>query len=54
MIVSTIGEKMKYNPRLRGKSQVEYVTLINQLNGPRPKMMDSAVPLNRNCGNLDG
>lgn len=50
MTVSTIGEEIKYNPRLQVKSEQEYITLMNNLNLPRPKMMDVAVPANKNCG----
>jgi glyoxylase-like metal-dependent hydrolase (beta-lactamase superfamily II) len=52
MTVSTIGEEIKFNPRLKVKSKEEYETLMNNLNLPNPKMMDIAVPANRNCGNL--
>ena len=44
--VSTIGAEKRYNPRIAGKSEAEYVTLMNGLNLPRPKMMDIAVPAN--------
>lgn len=50
MTVSTIGEEIKFNPRLRGKSREEYIALMNNLNLPKPKMMDVAVPANKNCG----
>lgn len=54
MTVSTIGEEIKFNPRLRVKSREEYIDLMNNLNLPRPKMMDIAVPANKNCGKLEG
>jgi len=50
MTVSTVGEEIKYNPRLRVKSREEYIELMNMLNLPSPKMMDVAVPANKNCG----
>jgi glyoxylase-like metal-dependent hydrolase (beta-lactamase superfamily II) len=48
--VSTIGEEKAYNPRLQVKSVDEYVTLMNNLKLPNPKMMDLAVPSNMNMG----
>jgi sulfur dioxygenase len=48
--VSTIGEEKFFNPRLRVKSVDEYVTLMNNLNLPNPKMMDVAVPANMQVG----
>lgn len=52
MTVSTIGEEIRYNPRLQVKSQEEYIALMNNLKLPNPKMMGIAVPANKNCGNL--
>jgi sulfur dioxygenase len=48
--VSTIGEERTHNPRLQVKSIDEYVTLMNNLNLPNPKMMDVAVPANMRVG----
>src|SRR6476469_511725 len=48
--VSTIGEEKTFNPRLQVKSVDEYVTLMNNLNLPNPKMMDVAVPANMRVG----
>ena len=48
--VSTIGEEKAFNPRLQVKSVDEYVTLMNSLNLPNPKMMDVAVPANMKVG----
>ena len=48
--VSTIGEERASNPRLQVKSIDEYVTLMNGLNLPNPKMMDVAVPANMKIG----
>ncbi|KTD21661.1 MBL fold metallo-hydrolase [Legionella londiniensis] len=50
MTVSSIAEEKKYNPRLQVKNREEYIELMNNLNLPNPKMMDIAVPANRNCG----
>ena len=49
-MVSTIGEEKAFNPRLQVKSVDEYVTLMNNLNLPNPKMMDVAVPANMKVG----
>jgi len=48
--VSTIGEEKAFNPRLQVKSVDEYVTMMNNLNLPNPKMMDVAVPANMKVG----
>lgn len=50
MTVSTIGEEIKFNPRLQVNSREEYIALMNNLNLPKPKMMDVAVPANKRCG----
>ena len=44
--VSTIGEEIKFNPRLQVSSIEEYVNIMNNLNLDNPKMMDIAVPKN--------
>jgi sulfur dioxygenase len=49
---STIGEEKAFNPRLQVKSVDEYVTLMNGLNLPNPKMMDVAIPANMKVGYL--
>lgn len=54
MTVSTIGEEIRFNPRLRVGSKDEYIAVMNNLNLPKPKMMDIAVPANKNCGILEG
>jgi sulfur dioxygenase len=48
--VSTIGEEKTFNPRLQVESLDQYVTLMNGLNLPNPKMMDVAVPANMRVG----
>jgi len=48
--VSTIGAEMRGNPRLAGKTRAEFIALMNGLNLPRPRLMDVAVPANRNLG----
>ena len=48
--VSTIGEEKKFNPRLQVNSAQEYALIMNNLNLADPKMMDIAVPENKNLG----
>ncbi len=48
--VSTIGEEKRFNARVAGKSQAEFVTIMNGLNLPPPKLLDIAVPANRLLG----
>ena len=48
---SSIGEERRHNPRLAGKTEAEYVAIMNGLNLPNPKLMDIAVPANLACGN---
>jgi len=48
--VSTIGEEKKFNPRLQVSSADEYAKIMNNLNLSNPKMMDIAVPSNKNLG----
>lgn len=50
--VSTIGEEKRFNPRLAGKTEDEYVQIMNSLHLPKPKMMDVAVPANLACGRV--
>ncbi|KAJ3292444.1 Polypeptide N-acetylgalactosaminyltransferase 3 [Rhizoclosmatium sp. JEL0117] len=46
---STIGEEKVHNPRL-SKSAEEFKTIMDNLNLPKPKLIDVAVPANINCG----
>jgi len=48
--VSTIAEEKQYNPRIAGKTEAEYVAIMNALNLPDPGLMDIAVPANLQCG----
>lgn len=51
MTSSSIGEEKKHNPRLGlGKSAAEFAEIMNNLNLPKPKMIDEAVPANLRCG----
>jgi sulfur dioxygenase len=47
---STIGEEKTGNPRVAGKSQEEFVAIMNALHLPKPKRMDEAVPANLTSG----
>lgn len=51
--VSTIDEERAHNPRLQVKDLSAYVTMMNNLKLPNPKMMDVAVPANQACGQPD-
>jgi glyoxylase-like metal-dependent hydrolase (beta-lactamase superfamily II) len=52
--VSSIGQEKARNPRLGGgKTLDEFVAIMAALNLPHPKMMDVAVPANRECGEVD-
>jgi glyoxylase-like metal-dependent hydrolase (beta-lactamase superfamily II) len=48
--VSTIGWEKRHNARLANHSRADFIDLMAHLNLPRPKMMDVAVPANRNLG----
>lgn len=47
---STIGEEKRCNPRLAGKSEAEFVAIMNGLGLAPPKHIAVAVPANRACG----
>jgi sulfur dioxygenase len=48
--VSTIGWEKRHNARLANRSRTDFIDLMAHLNLPRPKMIDVAVPANRNLG----
>jgi glyoxylase-like metal-dependent hydrolase (beta-lactamase superfamily II) len=50
MTVSTIGEEKRHSPRLQVADRQAYVDLMNGLVLDNPKLMDVAVPSNRQCG----
>ncbi|XP_075696483.1 persulfide dioxygenase ETHE1, mitochondrial [Rhinoderma darwinii] len=50
--VTTVKEEKNLNPRLT-KSEGEFVKIMNNLNLPRPKQIDIAVPANVKCGIQD-
>lgn len=47
---SSIGEEKRFNPRLAGRSEAEYVAIMNGLKLPDPRLMDIAIPANLGCG----
>lgn len=47
---TTIGEEKRWNPRLAGKTEAEFVALMASLHLPPPRLLDLAVPANRACG----
>lgn len=50
--VSSIEQERLSNPRLAGKSRAEFIAIMQNLNLPRPKRIDEAVPANLRCGDL--
>ena len=48
--MSTIGNEKKFNPRLQVNSENEYEESMNNLNLPKPKLMDINVPRNIKLG----
>jgi glyoxylase-like metal-dependent hydrolase (beta-lactamase superfamily II) len=48
--MSTIGVEKRTNPRLAGKSRDEFIALMSALDLPKPRLIDVAVPANRNLG----
>ena len=49
-VVSTIGWEKQHNARLAKRSREEFVQLMAELNLPKPKRIDVAVPANQNLG----
>lgn len=47
---TTIGEEMRTNPRLAGKTLEQFAKFMNELNLPQPKRIREAVPANEKCG----
>ena len=47
---STIGAEKSGNARLAGRTEAEFVALMNELHLPRPRRMDEAVPANLHSG----
>lgn len=48
--VSSIVQERTTNPRLAGKSRAEFIEIMANLNLPKPRLIDEAVPANRYCG----
>ncbi len=48
--VSTIGWERRHNSRLTGRDRAAFIELMEELNLPKPKMIDVAVPANRMLG----
>jgi glyoxylase-like metal-dependent hydrolase (beta-lactamase superfamily II) len=48
--VSTIGEEKRWNRRIAGKDEREFVALMSRLDLPAPRNIATAVPANRACG----
>jgi glyoxylase-like metal-dependent hydrolase (beta-lactamase superfamily II) len=47
---STIGHEKAHNARVAGRSREEFIALMAALDLPKPKMIDIAVPANRQLG----
>ena len=48
--VSTIGYEKRHNARLAGRDRASFITLMANLQLPRPKLIDIAVPANQRLG----
>lgn len=48
--VSTIGWEKRHNARLANRSKAQFVALMSELDLPKPKLIDVAVPANRQLG----
>ena len=48
--VSTIGHEKRNNPRLAGRDRASFIELMGNLQLPKPKLIDVAVPANRMLG----
>jgi len=51
--VSNIAQEKGINSRLAGKSRVDFIQMMAQLNLPKPRLIDIAVPANRRCGLIE-
>jgi sulfur dioxygenase len=47
---STIGHEKATNPRVAGKTEAEFIAIMDALNLPRPRRIDEAVPANLTSG----
>lgn len=48
--VSSIGWEKRHNARLANRTRAEFVEIMANLHLPKPKLIDVAVPANRNLG----
>jgi len=48
--VSSIKQERTTNPRLAGKTSEQFIEIMDNLNLPKPRLIDEAVPANRYCG----
>jgi glyoxylase-like metal-dependent hydrolase (beta-lactamase superfamily II)/rhodanese-related sulfurtransferase len=48
--VSNITQERTTNPRLANKTREQFIEIMNNLNLPKPRLIDEAVPANRYCG----
>jgi rhodanese-related sulfurtransferase len=48
--ISNIIQERTTNPRLANKTREQFIDIMNNLNLPRPRLIDEAVPANRYCG----
>jgi len=48
--VSSIGQEKLSNPRLAGKRRTDFIEIMDNLNLPKPRLIDVAVPANIYCG----
>ena len=50
--VSSIGNEIKFNPRLQVKNADEYIEIMNNLNLQKPKLIESNIARNIKLGAL--
>ncbi len=48
--ISNIAQERTSNSRLAGKTKQQFLDIMENLNLPKPKLIDMAVPANRYCG----
>jgi len=53
MTVSSIGEEKNYNPRLQVKDKTAFIDMMDNLNLPYTKMIDTALPANLKDGKTE-
>lgn len=47
---STIGREKRHNARLAGRSREDFAKLMSELDLPKPKLIDAAVPPSQSLG----